>query len=143
MLEKPNIAYILVLSDKTAFFKLKDVFPECFLYREKSPRVKALVCLKEDLACHCGHRCIDVLVHRVTALFDMLPKTISLILLYFKNDHMERIEAGVFWRDFREPRVITVNPSAWKYCKGRGDVLTFHPTDKFYLFEPEKKVEVF
>ena len=129
----PKPIYFLTLNRKTALFKLEDLFPECFLYREPSPRVEPLVCLAEDLACTAGHSCMGTLVQRLKVLFgELLPDT-QLILLYFKKRNVPGMGAGVFWRDFREPRVFTVNLTAWERVKRRGAVFQFTPGESFFL----------
>jgi len=126
-----GICYFVVLSSNSAFFKLQDILPECFLYREQSPRLEALVCLREN-ACHVGHNCMETLVQRARALFEELLPTVSVLVLYFRKlDGGYR--AGLFWRDMREPRVITMNPYAWERVKARGKIFQFLPSESFFL----------
>ena len=130
---KPELIYFIQLSSKTAFWKLDDLFPECALFREQSPRIEPLVCIRED-ACHVGHNCMEILAHRLQALFtEVMPQYVNLILLYYKKRNVEGIGAGVFWRDFRTPRVITMNPGGWKRVKLRGEVFRFTPGETFFL----------
>jgi hypothetical protein len=125
--------YFLVLNQKTAMFKLEDLFPECSLYREQSPRAEPLVCLAEDNACTVGHNCMESLVRRLKLVFEELLPQAQLILLYFRKRNVPGLGAGVFWRDFREPRVFTVNPRAWERVKRRGVVFQFVPGESFFL----------
>jgi hypothetical protein len=127
----PQIMYFLEVTGKSAFFKLQDIFPECFLYRDQSPRVEPLLCLKEDV-CHVGKGCMDTLAKRIKVLFDLLPKA-DLILLYYKKRNVPGMGAGVFWRDFSAPRVITLNLKAWERLKLRGSVYQLQPEDGFFL----------
>lgn len=133
----PNdIFYFLVLSQKTAFFKLKDILPECTLYREKSPRLDPLICLEQD-ACHVGKNCMEKLVTRLKTLFgDIVPEA-NLIILYFKRDFRDNLGAGVFYPNLQDFRVITVNPFAWERLKFRGDLFRFSPNPTFFLHSKE------
>ena len=126
------MVYFVVMSSKTAFFKLEDVFPECSLYREKYPNLESLVCIRAD-ACHAGHNCMETLTKRLHVIFDDLLPSVELIFLYFKKLGDLGMGAGVFWRDFREPRVITVNPKGWHRIKRCGDVYKFTPEPGFFL----------
>jgi len=126
------IFYFLVLSTKTAMFKLNDLFPECQLYREKSPQVEPLVCLRDD-SCPVNHSCMLHLVNRLKVLFHEIVPQAELILLYFRKRNTEGLGAGVFWKDFREPRVFTVNPKAWERVKIRGATYQFLPSESFFL----------
>lgn len=118
---------------KTAFFKLEDIFGECFLYREKSPQIEPLVCLREENACFAGKSCMQTLAQRIYILFEEILPFAKLILLYFRKRNIPGIGAALFWRDMREPRIITVNPSAWNVVKRRGTVYRFNPGPSFFL----------
>ena len=125
-----SIMYFLNLSDRTAFFKLQDIFPECFLNREKSPQAEPMTCLRDS--CPTNHNCMETLAKRLNALFDLL-KGIDLFILYFKKRNITGLGAGVFWRDMREPRVITMNQGAWNRLKLRGAIYQFQPDPSFFL----------
>jgi len=127
-----NLRYFVVLSSKSAFFKFNDVFPECSLYQENTPRLEPLVCLRENV-CHVGHGCMDTLVKRVQALFGELLPSVSVLVLYFRKRNLPGYGAGIFWRDLREPRVIIMNSYAWERVKIRGKVFQFTPNESFYL----------
>lgn len=135
-----SIMYFLNLSNRTAFFKLQDIFPECFLHREKAPQAEPMICLRDS--CPVNHNCMEILAKRLHALFDLLPG-VDLILLYSKKRNIEGLGTGVFWRDMQEPRVITMNPGAWKRIKLRGAVYQFQPGSSFFLSGkgPEPDVE--
>ena len=133
VVQPKELIYFLQLSSKSSFWKVDDVFPECLLYREHAPRIDPLICIKEN-TCHVGHNCMEILVKRVHALFDeVVPKYVNLILLYFKKRNTNGIGAGVFWRDFRTPRIITLNPGGWRTVKARGEVFRFTPGESFFL----------
>ena len=125
--------YFLQLSSKSTFWRLDDIFPECSLFREKSSRVEPLICIREN-SCHVGHNCMEILTKRLHALFsEVVPQYVDLILLYFKKRNTEGMGSGVFWRDFRTPRVITMNSGAWTRLKIRGEVFRFTPDQSFFL----------
>ena len=136
----PQIMYFLVFSKKTAFFKLQDIFPECYFYRDDSPRVEPLICLREDNVCHVGHSCMETLARRLHMLFEEVFKpeddkeVVDLIILYYrKRENTDSIGAGIFWRDFSNLRVITVNRAGWEYVKVRGNIYQFNPSTTFFL----------
>lgn len=133
LIKPKELMYFIQLSSKTSFWKLDDIFPECTICREPSPLVEPLVCIRED-ACHVGHNCMDTLARRLHALFEeVVPQYVNLILLYFKKRNVKGIGAGVFWRDFRTPRVITMNPGGWARVKIRGEIFKFTPGESFFL----------
>jgi hypothetical protein len=132
--------YFLVFSKKTVFFKLQDLFPECYFHREGAPRVEPLICLKEENVCHVGRNCMETLARRLHMLFGEVFKpeddkpTVDLIVLYFrKRSDDDSIGAGVFWRDFTNLRIITVNKAGWNYVKLRGNIYQFNPSETFFL----------
>lgn len=135
---KPKeLAYFLLLSGKTSFWKLDDLFPECSFYREKCPRIDPLICLREN-SCHVGSSCMQTIGNRLQALFDtILPKWVQLVLLYYKKQC--GLGAGVFWRDFREPYIITMNSGAWARVKLRSEIYKFLPGNSFYLTGSSEK----
>lgn len=128
-----NIKYFLLLSSKTAFFKLQDIFPECFLLREKHPQLEPLVCLREDHSCHVNQNCMGILCNRMHSLFDVTLPQVQTLILYFRKRNIPGMGAGIFWRDFREPRVITVNPTGWESMKRWGQAYKFFPGNEFFL----------
>jgi hypothetical protein len=138
-----SIFYFLVLSEKTAFFRLNDLFPECSLYREPSPQIEPLVCLAEDASCLVGRNCMEHLVKRIKVLFEEIVPTANLMVVYFRKRNKPGLGAGIFWRDFREPRVITMNPRAWERIKLRGGAFQFMPSREFFLTgNAEKSSEI-
>lgn len=142
----PSIMYFVVFSTKSSFFKLQDIFPECFLHREHAPQIDPLKCLLEDNACHVNHNCMEVLAKRVHILFQEVLPSVEVIVLYFKKRGSQSYGAGLFWRDMREPRAITMNPFAWSRVKQRGSIYTFSPNQSFFLngraAPPESTTEI-
>jgi len=77
---------------------------------------------------------MDILARRAQAIFnELLPETVRVLVLYFRKRNVLGYGAGIFWRDMREPRVITMNPHAWERVKARGLVYQFTPSDTFFL----------
>lgn len=132
-IDLPRIMYFVSFSSKTSFFRLKDIYPECFFYRDDSPQIEPLVCLREDNACTVGKSCMEVLAKRLYVLFEEVCPQSDMILLYYKKRNFVGIGAGVFDRRFENPRTITMNPSAWELIKGRGIVYQFDPSRDFFL----------
>jgi hypothetical protein len=95
--------------------------------------VEPLVCLAEDLACTTGHGCMEALVKRLKMLFEEFRPEPKLILLYYRKRNVPGLGAGVFWPNFREPRTITINPTAWERLKKRAAVYQFLPSEGFFL----------
>jgi hypothetical protein len=125
--------HFLVFCEKTAFFRFKDIFGECFLYRETSPMIEPAVCLHEEGTCHVGKGCMETLAKRVYVLFEEVLPRVELIILYYRRRNIPGIGAGIFWRDMREPRITPINPYAWNVVKSRGTVFRFDPGPSFFL----------
>jgi len=126
--------YFVVFSRKTSFFKLKDVFPECFYYREDSPQLEPLICLVEDNACHVGKNCMEVLCKRLHVLFEEILQDVDMMLLYYRKRYdPSSIGCGIFWRNLKDFQVRTINKSAWGMIKSRGEIFQFQPGTDFFL----------
>lgn len=117
---------------KTAFFKLKDIYPECFLYRKETPQVEPMLCVQND-GCPVNKNCMHTVAKRLHALFEEVLPDVEMIILYYKKRNIMGIGGTVFWRDFIEPRNITINPYSWVNVKTRGIVYEFSPGPTFYL----------
>jgi hypothetical protein len=73
------------------------------------------------------------LAKRVKYIFDQFP-TADLLLLYFSyRDRPGSQRAGIFWRDFREPRYITMNRAAWERMKAMGTVYEWQLPNSLFL----------
>jgi hypothetical protein len=125
--------HFLVFCEKTAFFRLKDIFGECFIYRDKSPLIEPVVCLHEENSCYVGKSCMETLARRIFVIFEEVLPAVELIILYFRKRNLPGIGAALCWRDMREPRIITVNPYAWSRIKTRGTIFRFDPGPSFFL----------
>lgn len=113
----------------TLWAKMDDVFPECGLLIKDATRMEQLQCFIDS--CHVGANCMERLARRIKVLFDAFPKT-ELIYLYYRRRSDGLLRAGLFWSDFREPRLISMNRGAWERLKHHGQVFQFTPPDGFY-----------
>lgn len=113
----------------TLFAKMNDVFPECGILIKDATRMEQLQCFIDS--CHVGADCMTKLANRVKVLLDAFPKT-ELVYLYYRRRSDNRLRAGLFWSDFREPRLISMNPGSWNRLKLHGKVFQFTPPAGFY-----------
>ena len=130
----PRECYVLQVTSRTGkvvvFLKLRDLFPECFFYIEHSPQLFPFRCLRDN---GCVHSCMEKLVKRVKYVFDTF-KDAQLLLLYFSwRDQPGSQRAGVFWRDFSEPRYMTFNRKGWAKMKEIGTVYSWRLPDNLFL----------
>jgi len=118
--------------DAVVFMKLKDVFPECEFLIGDLPQLSPLYCLRKE-GCPRNQNCMDKLVARVQFIFDTFPKARTVVLYFRYRDQPGSHRGGVFWRDMREPRLITFNRAAWEKCKEIGTVLSWRLPDALFL----------
>lgn len=122
---------ILAVNEKTLFTKLENIYPECFHLISDLDKLFPLICLKTS--CPRNANCMTTLAKRVKFLFDSFPLA-QLLVLYFKyRDKPKSIRAGLFYKDLREPRLITMNPWGWKYFKEKGEVFEWTMPDALFL----------
>lgn len=124
--------YFVLFCGKTAFFKLQDLFPECFLHREKVPLAEPMTCILND-SCPVNHNCMETLAKRIFVMFEEVLPAAKMIVLYYKKRNIPGLGGTIFWRSMKEPRVITMNPFAWNRVKQRGEVYEFTPSPSFFL----------
>jgi hypothetical protein len=86
-----------------------------------------------DGMCSVGKNCMEVLAKRLYVMFEEICTEAEFILLYFKKRNFQGLGAGVFDRDFENPRAITMNPYAWDMIKKRGNIYRFDPSMDFFL----------
>lgn len=123
--------FFLTFCERTAFFKLEDIFPECFFHR-KNNYTEPMYCMTGD--CPVNHNCMEALSKRVFVLFqEILPQAKLMVLYYRKRNTPSSIGGTLFWRDMSEPRNITINPYGWARIKQRGNVYQFHPPTSFFI----------
>lgn len=126
-----NSIYILSIQNKTIFIKLNDLYPECkFLLRDLN--LNFLWCLNNDI-CPRNSNCMEKLAKRLRSVFDKF-KSVELVLLYFScRDTPASIKAGVFFKDFREPYIITFNRSSWVKLKNMGKIYQWTLPNEFFI----------
>lgn len=84
---------------------------------------------------------MDILAKRVNYLFTHVVPDAKQIIAYFKyRDRPTSVRAGVFTRDMDEPRVMTLNQSAFKKFQQEGLSFSWFPTDEFLLVAPDPKL---
>lgn len=132
------MSYALVVSKKTLFIKLQDVYPECWQLILGEPQLHPLICLKGD--CHRSANCMEKLANRVKYIFDQFSEA-ELLILYFKYPGYTNFMCGEFWKDMREPRFSVVNPGSWIKFKEIGEIFEWHLPDSFFL-GPTKLTQV-
>lgn len=121
---------VLEVYKKTLFIKVDWVYPECKFLIGKEPKLYPFLCLKDH--CPRNMNCMDKLAHRVKYIFDSFPEA-KLLILYFTHHDSTSRRAGVFWRDMREPRFITMNRSYWEKLKKIGIVYEWELPDSLFL----------
>lgn len=102
---------ILEIHQKTIIAKLQDLYPECSVLIQGYDRLSLLGCFKDT--CHRDAGCLDKLAKRVKAIFDSFEFA-NMLLVVFRDRDNKKIKAGVFWRNFKFPKLINVNPYGWQ-----------------------------
>ena len=114
------------------FVPFRALYPECLFLIEGSPQLGPLQCL--DTSCHVSANCMETLVKRVHYLFDRVEPSALMMIAYFKHHSSgESIKAGVFHKDLREPRRITVNPHGFRKFQTEGMVKQWTPTQEYLM----------
>lgn len=122
-----------VFQRHSLFIPLKYVYGECFNLIEKHDQLSPIHCLQNDM-CPANVGCMDILVKRVNYIFTHVAPDARLLVAYFKyRDRPESIRAGIFDRDLREPKVMTLNQSAFKKFQRESLAFTWIPTDDYLL----------
>jgi hypothetical protein len=131
LIQDPKGVLVLEIQKKTLFLKLEAIYPECaFLLEDLN--LHPLWCLERDV-CPRNSQCMEKLVKRLSCVFDEFAQA-QLILLYFKyRDRPASTRAGVFFRDFREPRLITFNRTGWEKMKKAGVIYSWNLPDSLFL----------
>lgn len=125
-----------VFQRHSVFIPFKYVYGECQTLIEKHPQLSPLHCLKND-HCPVNSGCMDVLAKRVDYLFTHVVPEGKLLIAYFKwPDRPKSIRAGIFDREMTEPKVMTLNISAFQKFQKEGLSFTWVPTDEYMLIRP-------
>lgn len=120
-----------VFQKHSVFMPLKYVYGECFTLIEKYDKVAPLHCLKADI-CPANVGCMDILAKRINYLFTYVVPEAQLLVAYFKyRDKPDSIRAGVFDRNLSEPKVMTLNQSAFKKFQRESLTFTWVPTMEY------------
>ena len=135
-IQDPRQSLILKIQGKSGssvlFMKLKDLYPECEFLIQDLPECYPLHCLERD-SCPRNQNCMDKLVKRIQYVFETFPDVQNVVLYFRYQDRPGSHRAGVFWRDLREPRLITFNRTAWEKCKQIGTVYQWVLPDSLFL----------
>jgi hypothetical protein len=127
---------VLEIQKKTLFMKMKDVYPECEYLIADQPQLFPFRCLRDS--CPRNANCMGKLAVRVKYIFDTF-KEAELVVLYFKyRDRPQSQRAGIFWKDMREPRYITMNLYSWAKLKELGTVYEWEIPDDVFLGTRDK-----
>lgn len=114
------------------FMPFRFIYPECLVLIEPHQQLSPLHCLKGP--CHVDKGCMEILARRVNYLFTHVCPDGQQIIAYFKyRDRPDSIRAGVFTRDLSEPRLMTLNKSAFLKFQKEGVTYQWIPSDE-YLF---------
>ena len=84
---------------------------------------------------------MPTLTKRIHTLFDQVIPYVDMVVLYFKRRNTSGLSAAIFWRDFRDPKIITVNKMAFQKLQKYGQVFEFHPDVGFFLGSSSKVLE--
>ena len=77
---------IQILDGHSAFFGLREFFPEDILWRRENPRTPAMICLQDDLSCTCPWGCVVKLAVRCSWLFEKLTSIQQVFLLFNRGE---------------------------------------------------------
>lgn len=136
---KQPVAFF-VFQQHSVFIPFKFLYPECLTLIEPYEQLYPLHCLRND-HCPVNRGCMDILAKRVNYLFTNVIPDGQQIIAYFKyRDRPQSIRAGVFTREMDEPKLMTLNHSAFKKFQKEGLAFTWIPTDEFMLMSPDPKL---
>lgn len=120
-----------VFQRHSVFMPFRYLYPECFVLIKPHQSLHPLFCLKNDI-CPVNSNCMEVLAKRVDYLFTNLCTDGKQLIAYFSYpDRPKSIRAGLFTRDLSEPRLLTLNRSAFEKFRKEGVTYAWVPTDEF------------
>lgn len=138
-MNREHVAFF-VFQKHSMFVPLRFVYPECLSLIEKYDQLSPLHCLKND-GCPANRGCMDVLAKRLNYLFTFVATDAQQIIAYFKyRDRPDSIRAGVFTRDMAEPKLMTLNRSAFKKFQRESLTYTWVPPDEYLFMAPDSKI---
>lgn len=96
------------------------------------PQVFPLACFGPLDSCPANVGCAEIIAKRINYLFEYVVPNSKQIIAYFKyRDMPDRIRAGVFDKALSNPRVVTVNPYAFKKFQREGTTMQWVATDSY------------
>lgn len=134
-----NLAFF-TFQERSVFMPLRYIYPECMQLIDQSDQLYPLFCLRND---HCpkNQGCMDVLARRLDYLFTQVVPAAKMIVAYFKyRDNPDSIRAGIFMRDMKEPRLITLNRSAFVKFQREGVMYSWFPTEEYIKISPTPNI---
>lgn len=138
-MNKEHVAYFVV-DRQTVFMPLRFIYPECVTLIEPFDQLSPLHCLQND-HCPANKGCMDILAKRIDYLFTTVIPDSQLLIAYFKyRDRPDSIRAGIFTRDMKEPKVMTLNRSAFRKFQKTGLSFTWIPSNEYLLMAPSNKL---
>lgn len=133
---KQPIAYFIV-QDKTVFMPLKFLYSECFYHIEKLDQVYPMRCFVDN--CPVTANCGEILARRTNYLFERLFPQAEMLIAYYKYpDRPRSIRAIILNEDFSDPRVVTLNPWAFKKFQKEGIPYKWFPTEEYSFMSGSK-----
>lgn len=136
---KEQVAFF-VFQRHSVFMPFRFIYPECLTLIEKYEQLSPIHCLNND-HCPANKGCMDILVKRVNYLFTHVVPDAQQIIAYFKyRDRPDSIRAGIFTRDLAEPKLMTLNRSAFQKFQRESIMFTWIPNDEYLLMSPEPKL---
>ncbi len=127
-----------VVNGKTLFIPLRYVYPECSKLIAQQPQMYPLRCL-QDNGCSANMSCMDFLVPRVNYIFNEVNSAAEMMIAYYKynrqnpgeDENREALMGAIFYKDLREPYLMTLNPSGFRKMQRDGEVQTWVPTMEY------------
>ena len=98
---------------QTLWLRLVDVLPECLAFIDRYESHHPLQCFA-GRPCYVGNACMETLVPRLQALFDAHPKADLAYVCFKYRDKPGTLRAALLWNDYRQPRMVVMNPYAWE-----------------------------
>jgi hypothetical protein len=126
-------------TERSVLLPLRYVYPECSKLIEPHPQMYPLKCLRND-GCPANVGCMGILVQRVDYLFSEVMPEAEMLIAYFTYGDTKSLRGAVFYRDLREPRLITMNPSGFRRLQTIGTVGTWVPTDTYKNIQTYQKI---
>lgn len=133
-------AAFFVFQKHSVFIPLKFVYPECSVLLEPFSHLVPLHCLNQD-GCPANKGCMEILAKRVNYLFTTVVPDAQQLICYFKHkDRPDSIRAGVFTRDMIEPKLMTLNRSAFKKFQREGITFAWTPPNEYWFMAPNTNI---